>query len=207
MSDEAKEKNALRAKFMALRSAMTEAERIEKSEAICRVVTATDQFHESSVIALYSPIRHEVDTEGIFHAARRLGKTTAYPLVTRERHVLRFFSVDEPNQLIPGTYGIKEPDAHSTPEIAVHELDVIFIPAVLLDMDGFRLGYGGGYYDRLLSDPAMRAHTTAVVYDFQVVGRLPRQDHDVPVDRIVTENRVITGAQIHPPLYKEVHRK
>ena len=103
MSDEAMEKDALRAKFMALRRAMTEAERIEKSEAIRQVVIATDQFHESSVIALYSPIRHEVDTEGIFHAARRLGKTTAYPLVSRERHALRFFSVDEPDRLIPGT--------------------------------------------------------------------------------------------------------
>jgi len=207
MSDEAMEKDALRAKFMALRRAMTEAERIEKSEAIRQVVIATDQFHESSVIALYSPIRHEVDTEGIFHAARRLGKTTAYPLVSRERHALRFFSVDEPDRLIPGTYGIKEPDAYNAPEIAVHELDMILVPAVLLDMNGFRLGYGGGYYDRLLSDPSMRAHATAVVYDFQVVRRLPRQDHDVPVDRIITENRVIADTRIHPPLYKEVHRK
>jgi 5-formyltetrahydrofolate cyclo-ligase len=186
---------------------MTDMERMEKSEAICRIVTATDQFHESAVIALYSPIRHEVDTEGIFHAARRLGKTTAYPLVTRERHTLRFFSVDNPDRLIPGTYGIREPDAHNAPEIAVHELEMILIPAVLLDMDGFRLGYGGGYYDRLLSDPSMRAHTTAIVYDFQVVRRLPRQDHDVPVARIITENRVIAGTQIHTPLYTEVHRK
>ena len=199
MSDEAKEKDALRAKFMALRHAMTEAKRIEKSEAICRVVTATDQFLESSVIALYSPIRREADTEGIFHAARRLEKTTAYPLVSRDRNMLHFFSVDRPDRLIPGTYGIKEPDIQTAPEIAVHELDMIIVPAVLLDMDGFRLGYGGGYYDRLLSDPSMRAHSTAIAYDFQVVERLPRHDHDMPVDRIITENRVIAGTHTQPP--------
>ena len=199
MSDEAKNKHALRATFTALRHAMTEAERVEKSKAICRIVTNIDQFHESSVRALYSPIRHEVDTKGIFHAARRLGKTTAYPLVEREKRLLRFFSVDGPDRLIPGTYGILEPDIHRNPEIAVHELDMIIVPAVLLDMDGFRLGYGGGYYDRLLSDPSIRAHTTAIVYDFQVVERLPRHEHDVPVDRIITENRVIAGTHTHPP--------
>jgi len=200
MSDEAREKDVLRSKFIALRRAMTEAERTKKSEAICRIVTAHNQFHEASVIALYSPIRHEVDTEGIFHAARRLEKTTAYPLVSKERNMLRFFSVDEQDRLIPGTYGVREPDARCTPEIALHELDMIVVPAVSLDMDGFRLGYGGGYYDRLLSDPSTRAHSTAIVYDFQVVERLPRNEHDAPVDRIVTENRVIVGSQTHPPL-------
>jgi 5-formyltetrahydrofolate cyclo-ligase len=199
MPDEAKEKDALRKKFTALRHAMTEAERIEKSEAIHRKVTATDQFRESSVIALYSPIRHEVDTEAIFHEARRLGKTTAYPLTKRGQKALRFFCVDEPDRLIPGTYGIKEPDAHSAPEVAVHELDMILVPAVLLDVDGFRIGYGGGYYDRLLSDPSVRAYTTAIAYDFQVVRRLPRSDHDVPVDRIITENRMIAGTHAQSP--------
>ena len=113
--------------------------------------------------------------------------------------MLRFFTVDEPDRLIPGTFGIKEPDVQNTLEMSVQELDMIIVPAVLLDMDGFRLGYGGGYYDRLLSDPSMRAHSTAIVYDFQVVKRLPRQDHDVPVDRIITENRVIAGTHTHPP--------
>ncbi|MBN1882029.1 MAG: 5-formyltetrahydrofolate cyclo-ligase [Deltaproteobacteria bacterium] len=199
MPDEVNEKDALRKTFIASRQAMPEAERIEKSKAIYRKVIATDPFHESSVIALYSPIRHEVDTECIFHEARRLEKTTAYPLVNKAHNTLRFFSVDEPDRLIPGTYGIKEPDIHRTPEIAVHELDMIIVPAVLLDEDGFRIGYGGGYYDRLLSDPSVRAYSTAIVYDFQVVERLPRHDHDVPVDCIVTENRMIAGTHAHPP--------
>ena len=201
MSDEASAKDALRKKFLALRRAMTEAERIVKSDAICRVVTETDLFCEASVVALYSPIHDEVYTQGIFQAARRLEKTTAYPVVCRESSSLRFFSVEESDLLLPGAYGIEEPDVTTSPEVAVHELDMILVPAVLLDIDGFRIGYGGGYYDRLLSDPSVTANTTAIVYDFQVVERLPRQNHDVPVDRIITESRIIAGIHANPPLY------
>ena len=194
MSHAANKKEGLREKYVARRSAMAEAERLVKSDAISRVVTATNQFLESSIIAMYSPIREEVTTRNIFRSARRMEKTTAYPLVDKDRNMLRFFIVNDPDRLIPGTYGIREPDMHNASEIAAHELDFILIPAVVLDMDGFRIGYGGGYYDRLLSDPSVQAFSTAIVYDFQVVERLPRHDHDMPVDCITTESRIIAAA-------------
>ncbi|MFM2143095.1 MAG: hypothetical protein RLZZ476_1639 [Verrucomicrobiota bacterium] len=89
-----------------------------------------------------------------------------------------------------GKLGAWEP-APNTPEIAISALDVIWVPGLAFSAKtGFRLGRGGGYYDRLLSDPACRARKVALAHDFQLVDDIPHEPHDQRVDEILTLNHV-----------------
>ncbi len=71
------------------------------------------------------------------------------------------------------------------------ELDLVVVPGVVFDERGFRIGYGGGFFDRLLGEKAFRARTAALAYDFQVIERIPEEEHDRPVQAVFTESRVI----------------
>jgi 5-formyltetrahydrofolate cyclo-ligase len=95
--------------------------------------------------------------------------------------------------LVRGEYGIPEPPPGSA-ETGVQDLSLVCLPGVAFGLDGSRLGYGGGYYDRLLRHPAFRAVTCGLAFDLQVVCALPRDAFDGTVDVIVTESQTIRPA-------------
>ncbi|MFM6253045.1 MAG: 5-formyltetrahydrofolate cyclo-ligase, partial [Dolichospermum sp.] len=91
-----------------------------------------------------------------------------------------------------GAYGIKEPH-HEAPIIEIEEVDLILVPCVGCDVQGYRLGYGGGYYDRLLNSPGWdRKLTMGVVFDFAYLSQLPVDSWDKPLERVITENLMTT---------------
>jgi 5-formyltetrahydrofolate cyclo-ligase len=87
------------------------------------------------------------------------------------------------HDLTPGRYGIPEPKAHCLP-VSPEDIDLIILPCVCCDREGYRLGYGGGFYDRWLS--GRRARSAALCFENILVPRVPREPHDEPVDFIVT---------------------
>lgn len=96
--------------------------------------------------------------------------------------------VSSPEDVFRGKLGAWEP-LPNTPEIAISALDVIWVPGLAFSAETrFRLGRGGGYYDRLLSDPACRARKVALAHDFQLVDDIPHEPHDQRVDEILTLN-------------------
>jgi 5-formyltetrahydrofolate cyclo-ligase len=95
-----------------------------------------------------------------------------------------------PNDLAPGYCGILEPAADAAPA-SPDEFDVILVPGIAFDQSCCRLGHGGGFYDRLLPQLAPGALTIGIAFDEQVVDSLPREEHDVPVDVLVTPTRVL----------------
>jgi 5-formyltetrahydrofolate cyclo-ligase len=118
------------------------------------------------------------------------GKLLALPRVRREpKHLWLHAYPGEPSALVTGAYGIREP-APDWPLVEPAAVDLVVVPGVAFDRHGTRLGYGGGYYDRML--PTIRAGNPAaalvgLAYGFQVVADLPGDPHDVPVDAIATE--------------------
>jgi len=149
---------------------------------------------------LYSPVRGEVDTRSIAELAWAMGKVVLLPRTLRaERRIVPV--VFEPGQtLVRGEYGIPEPPRGSE-EVNVRHLQLVCLPGVAFGLDGSRLGYGGGYYDRLLRDPGFRAATCGLAFDLQVLCRLPRDPFDSTVDMVVTETRVIRPAPPSPVEY------
>jgi len=97
-----------------------------------------------------------------------------------------FCAVKDPGEMVLSRLGFREPQARA-PVVAVELIDLMLLPGVSFDRQGFRLGFGGGCYDRVLPRLRAEAWTCGVAYGFQVVAELPREAHDVPVKLLVTE--------------------
>jgi 5-formyltetrahydrofolate cyclo-ligase len=123
------------------------------------------------------------------------GKRVAAPRVNAAQRMLDVYAISDPERdLGPGFGGIAEPLPHCQ-SLPLDAIDWVLVPGVAFDKRGHRLGYGGGYYDRLL--PLLRddAHRVAGAFDMQIVDRVPIAPHDRPLDAIVTEARIIAPAR------------
>lgn len=150
-------------------------------------VLQTPIYQQAETLALYSPVRNEVFTEEIFQSALDHRKRIAYPLVRGNE--IDFIEVVRREDLQPGTFGVLEPCSGAT--IGVRDLDLLVVPGVAFDLAGHRLGYGKGFYDRALHLIAGQGRLIGLCFEMQIVNELPAQSHDVRMDLIVTENRII----------------
>jgi len=175
---------------MDLRAALTASEQDAMSAAAQEALIGSPPFARAETVLIYMPFRGEVATEVIARAAAGAGKRLALPRVVRQPKGLVLHSYSgEPATLAGGAYGILEPRPE-WPVVAPRAIDLVVVPGVAFDRSGGRLGYGGGYYDRLL--PAVRTANPGAVliglaYGFQVTQELPRDSHDIPVDGLATE--------------------
>ena len=179
-------KRALRAATLARRRALTPEQVVNQSLVLQQRFLELPEFQRSKVLALYAPIHHEVETAAVAQAALSAGKTLLYPAV--DGHDLRFSRVGELGELSPGKFGIPEPQGEPfDPDRA----DLIVIPGVAFDVAGRRIGYGKGYYDRALHRLEGSGKLVAFCYDFQLAKEIVGEPHDVTMDLIVTELRVV----------------
>jgi 5-formyltetrahydrofolate cyclo-ligase len=141
----------------------------------------------------YAPVRNEVETGGLIEKALSAGKRVALPVTETSRKVIYPRIITRyPEDLVPGPFGIAEP-CPFCPVAAAEEVDLIIVPGVAFDARGFRLGYGEGYYDRFF--PLTSGVSIGIAYSFQLVDTVFPEEHDWPVDFVITEEITIeTGA-------------
>ncbi|MDR2190917.1 MAG: 5-formyltetrahydrofolate cyclo-ligase [Candidatus Peribacteria bacterium] len=139
------------------------------------------EFLEAPEIFAYCAIRKEVGTKEILQTARKLGKKVALPKITGT--TMEFYYCQHFDELIPNRYGILEP---TTTQLAVAETGLLLLPAVVADVHGYRIGYGGGYYDRYLAEHP-EVFSIMLAFDMQIMEMLPRASFDVPARRVITE--------------------
>ena len=145
------------------------------------------EFSAAQCLALYSPVANEVFTEAVCDAAHAQGKLVAYPRVLADG--MGFFAVDQRRELARGSFGVLEPPpARAVPLTAIN---LAVLPGVAFDLRGHRLGYGKGYYDRTFAEAAARPLLVGFAFELQLVERLPSEGHDVRLDLLFTEARVI----------------
>lgn len=142
----------------------------------------------ASAVMLYGASPEEADPGVLEDALRDLGKRIAYPRVAGG-HDLTIHWVDDRSALVTGAFGLMQP-RDEAPRAVLDEIDVIVVPGVAFDEQGNRLGFGGGYYDTLLSAPGAPP-TVGIAYDEQLVQRVPHEERDRPVDVLVTPTRTI----------------
>ncbi|MBM3472447.1 MAG: 5-formyltetrahydrofolate cyclo-ligase [Armatimonadetes bacterium] len=188
----ADEKRELRRRTIALRDALDAPTRKANSAAICRRVLESPEFRRARVVLLFASFGSEVDTGDLLEASLRMGKRLALPRVDPETRRLELREVRSPNaDLTPGTWGIPEPIPERCPEVALHDIDFVLVPGVAFDRELRRLGYGGGYYDRVLAAVAGRAPAIAICFAAQVVAEVPADEHDMRVRVLITETERI----------------
>jgi len=190
------DKEGLRRRFLARRRSLNPEEVRVLSEAICAWVRDLPYFRGAGLLFTYVAFRQEVDPAGLMAVAWEEGKRVAVPRVDRQGRRLVAVEIRGWEDLSPGTWGILEPGPEGR-VVAPEEIDLALVPGVAFDRRGYRLGYGGGYYDRFL--PLLRSEAVSVglAYGFQIADSLSLavEPTDVPVHFVATEQELIRGVR------------
>ncbi len=181
-------KSLLRREYTARRDALDPSDAAITDAALCRAVIELLEFSSTPTLLLYAPIGREVDVRPLFFVARERGIAVAFPRTEKSTHQMTFHTVDSLDELLPGSYGIPEP-VHDRPADLLRALCVL--PGLAFDRDGYRLGYGGGYYDRFLSAHPDIISVAPVRDGFLSSAPLPRDEYDRRADIIITSKEVL----------------
>ena len=152
-----------------------------------------DCIKNAKNIMLYLDFNNEVSTDSLIKKLLNLGKIVSSPITLKEeRKLIPSQITDLKNGIQSGAYNIREPKPECPPAINIKDLDVVIVPAVAYDKNCYRLGYGGGFYDRFLENLRKDAVTIGIAFDLQIFDEVPKEAHDAQLDYIVTESRILT---------------
>lgn len=184
-------KRHLRAAVLGRRDAMSAGHREAMGGAILREVAALSEYRRANAIMAYAGIGSELQTDEFLRHVLGDGKALLLPRVNREKKLLEVYEVrDTARDLAAGTWGIREPAPDLCPLADLGAVDFVLVPGVAFDPAGGRLGYGAGFYDGLLSGTlSSHARLVAGAFETQVVEKVPREEHDVPIHLVITEAR------------------
>ncbi len=160
------------------------------SRTIVQDIVETSVYRRSDRIMAYASFGSELRTDEFVRHVLDQGKTLLLPRVDRQKGSLDIYRVRDPvRDLRGGTWGIREPRPDRCARVGPHAIDFVLVPGVAFDTRGTRLGYGGGFYDKLLADGlSPGAWLVAGAFETQMVEKVPLDEHDVPMDVVVTEN-------------------
>lgn len=182
-------KTQWRQKLLELRKQLKSQQIEGASERIAAKFFSLEEVRLADRLGLYAAFQNEVQTEKFFLQAHALRKEIYFPAVDPETKNLQLYRVRHWSELKKGFAGILEPGSRRHPLRNINYLNVIVVPGVGFDRKGNRIGFGQGYYDRLLA--SYRGLKIALAYDFQVLETLPATPRDQRLDLILTEERII----------------
>ncbi|MFP4660750.1 MAG: 5-formyltetrahydrofolate cyclo-ligase [Halanaerobiales bacterium] len=182
-------KELLRERYFKKRQGFSSEEVRLISTKIYSKLFSLDIVKKGDNILLYHSIRNEIITHDIIDYLLEKGKNVYLPYISDDKRILEIGPIYKNEDLASGVFGIKEPIERKN--ISVQMMDVIVVPGLLFAQNGYRLGYGGGYYDRLLANLADHTITIGLAYDCFLKDRLPVDRFDVPVDIIITEEQTL----------------
>ncbi len=179
-------KMALREKYRAIRISMTPEEKNARDNAISAQVRRLWQYENNHTLLVYVSTPIEVDTHTIILNALQDGKRVAVPRCVEGTRNMDFYYIQSPDELQPGSFGVLEPLPNEDKRVKDLSCGLCIVPAFSYDWNGFRLGYGKGYYDRFLS--RFEGNIIGICYADCVQRSLPHGRFDRPVELLVTEN-------------------
>ncbi|MGI9953482.1 5-formyltetrahydrofolate cyclo-ligase [Moorellaceae bacterium AZ2] len=189
----------LRKEILARRNNLTAEAVARKSRAIQERLLSLSSWQEARTVMIYVSFGSEVRTEGLLQEALGQGKRVAVPYCQKEKRELIASEVYRyPEDLSPGTWGIMEPRLETLRPLDPQAIDLCIVPGVAFDEGGNRLGYGAGYYDRFLPNLRPGTPKIALAFDIQIVATTHPSLHDIPVDLIITETRIIKPVHRSP---------
>ena len=171
------------------RKALEPAVKEEMDRSILRRITSVPEYQETDLLLCYIATPIEVETRGLVEDAWRRGKKVAAPYCIAGTRNMDFYLIDSFDQLACRTFGVWEPVADKCRKLEDFDRGVCIVPALSYDMNGYRMGYGGGYYDRFLA--RFGGFKLGIVYDSCIRRRLAHGRYDLPVDLVVTDRRIL----------------
>jgi len=188
------EKAVLRKSVIGQMSELTKTQHADMSSAILEKLLEDPDFQKAQTIGVTISRWPEVNTIPLIEACWRLGKRVAAPKCFAKDRTMDFRLFNRLGQLEVVYMDLQEPIEAQTEAIGPESLDLLIVPGVVFTQSGYRIGFGGGYYDRYLS--GFSGHTRSLAFDFQLADELPVESHDIPVDGIITEKRIIDSKAV-----------
>ena len=190
------EKTQLRADIKIKLAGITPEHAAEMSREACNFIIASPQFAQARCVMIYLPFAGEIDPTDIATQAWACGKRVLVPKVSPdEKGVMVPIEITSlTDGLEANRWGIAEPISNTPANLG--DLDLIVTPGIAFDRTGYRLGRGGGYYDRFLTKlqqaNSQNSRTCAIAFDVQLVDKVPACEHDRPVDMLATNCELLT---------------
>ncbi len=183
----------LRKKLLEMREQLSPEVRAASSELIVTRIAKLEIYRQASTVLGYMNFGAEFASETWIQQVLADGKKLALPRVNRHTNKLDLYWVDDlETQVAVGSWGIREPVVERCERLAaLNEVEFALLPGVGFDRNGARLGYGGGFYDKLLAGMAHRPALAAAAFSLQLVEEIPQEENDVKVEWILTEQETI----------------
>lgn len=183
------EKTQLRRSLLKQRQSMSLTEWKQKSDRICTNLLSSPQFTQAKTVLAYFSFRQEPDLSPLLE--NTLTKIWGMPRCVGDSLLWHQWTLNNSVQI--GAYGIPEPHPNA-PILSYEQVDLILVPCVACDQQGYRLGYGGGYYDRLFAAPEWtNKFTIGIVFDFAYLSQLPIDPWDKPLHAVCTETKLVVS--------------
>ncbi|ARJ37418.1 5-formyltetrahydrofolate cyclo-ligase [Sporosarcina sp. P21c] len=183
------EKQHLRKQVIQQLHQLTPSDHERKSAIIVEKVLASDEFKYAKTIGITLSRFPEVDTHRLIEIAWQSGKRVAIPRCISSTREMDFRLIDSFDQTEVVYMDLKEPKIEVTESINPQEIDLQIVPGVVYSETGYRIGFGGGYYDRYLIN--FPFETISLAFDCQIRHNIAREPHDIPVSYIYTDEHII----------------
>lgn len=181
-------KHKIRNELKALLRTMTESDYRMYSRAIATQLYQLGEWEQANLIGITISNSPEVDTREIIGQAWKQGKQVTVPKCFPADKSIQFRKIASFDELEKVYYGLWEPIVTETEEVSVNEIDLLLVPGLAFTESGYRLGFGGGYYDRFL--PYYKGPTLSLAFKDQILAELPVETHGIPVAKLITPEKV-----------------
>ena len=180
----------MREKYKLMRNSMHRADIMDKSLTIVNRLLGTDAYQKAEWLFPYVSYGSEVDTLSLIEAALKQGKKVAVPILKDlHKNKMVFCQIDSVKDLVSGHFGILEPVYKEDRVVEPNGKTLMIVPGVAFDLNGYRLGQGGGYYDRYLAEHKGLANY-GLAYEEQIVDRIMINGYDIRMNGLVTDLKV-----------------
>ncbi len=185
-------KKELRKKILGLKNALPSEIIADKSSNILNRLTTTSFYSNANNVMIYISFGSEVLTKPIIDDLLNNGKRVFIPVTVPATKALIVSELKNyEDDLKVGHFGVMEPKDEALRPVDPSTLDLVVVPGVVFDRNGYRIGYGGGYYDRFIPRLSQNTTTVSLAFDMQLVDKIPTSEYDVAVQYIITEKELI----------------
>lgn len=188
-------KKIQRKELLTQRRALSLAQKKRYSEIITTKILNLPEYQKADLCFMYASMPDEFQTRELLENALKAGKRVCLPYITnKDEKIMQATLINSLEELVEGTYGILTVDEKNIHIVNPEMIDLVLVPAVGFDRQGYRLGMGGGYYDRYIVK-STKAKLVGAIYHCQLVDKVVKDEHDIKVDILLTEQEDINIAR------------
>lgn len=181
------DKKELRKSLMGKRSEYPKELREKMDKKAFENLIKTEEYKNSENIFVFISFRDEIDTHEAVRYFIKDNKNVFIPYTEEGKEKMRLTRLKDMEDLVPGHFGILSPKKEDLDFIDHNIIDLVLVPGLAFDDEGYRIGYGGGFYDKFFADLISKPKKIGYCYSFQLIDKIPHDDYDIPVDMVITD--------------------